>query len=61
MATWTFNRRTVEDQEIYVEAETLAEAWRRARSDSADDTTDVRVLKVTLRRLTPTPSDGSVM
>lgn len=48
---YAFNRRTVEDQTLYVEAKTIDEAWRKARSGAGVDTLDVVTLKVTLRRL----------
>jgi hypothetical protein len=51
--TFTFNRRTVEDQEIYVKASSLAEAWKKARADDAYDTCDSTIIKTTYRLLSP--------
>lgn len=51
---WAFNRRSVVDQIVYVRAETLDEAWVKARTDDVEDATDMAVGKTTLRR---TPND----
>ncbi len=52
MALYAFNRRTTEDQIIYVRAYSLEEAWRKARADEAEDTSDTeQVGRSTLRRL----------
>jgi hypothetical protein len=47
---YAFNRRLVDDQAIFVRADSLAEAWRKARGEDLDDTGDTRTVKVTLRR-----------
>lgn len=51
LTTWVFNRRVVEDQEIYVKAETREEAWARVRAETCDDTSDPSVVKTTYRYL----------
>lgn len=52
MTEYIFNRRVVSDQTIYVMANSLAEAWRKARDEDAHDTSDEAVRRVTIRRLT---------
>lgn len=48
---WAFNRRVVDDQTIWVEADTLQEARAKADRDEADHTDDPRRVSRTLRRL----------
>jgi hypothetical protein len=50
-----FNRRTVEDQRIYVLAASRKEAEAKARADEAEDTDDVEIRKSTYRFLEETP------
>jgi hypothetical protein len=56
MTEFIFNRRVVDDQTIYVEAETLQEAWRKARAEETIQTADVNTRKVTLRRISEPPA-----
>lgn len=51
--TFTFNRRAVEDQEIYVRASSLKEAWEKVRAEKGFDTSDPIVVKTTYRLLSP--------
>jgi hypothetical protein len=47
---WAFTRRTVEDRIIFVRAKTLQEAWRKARADEGEGTSDAEVVRSTYRR-----------
>lgn len=47
---WAFNRRTVEDQILYVRAATLEEAWAKARANDGEDTCDPEIIRTTYRR-----------
>lgn len=49
--TFAFNRRTVDDQTIYVRATSLRQAKQKARAGECFDASDVEVRRTTLRRL----------
>lgn len=48
---WAFNRRVVEDQMVWIEAETVEEARAKLESDDVDETGDPSVVKTTYRRV----------
>lgn len=54
---FAFNRRVVENQTVYVRARSLAEAWRRVRSDEGDNTDDATIISRTYRKLKDHPND----
>ena len=56
--TFAFNRRTVEDQTIYVHAASLSDAWRKARAGDCFDTADADVQRINLRRLPAEDGDA---
>jgi hypothetical protein len=59
LQTFIFNRRLVDDQTIYVQANSKEEAWARARANECDQTGDARIVKVTLRLLKGEPPPSS--
>lgn len=48
---FVFNRRTVEDQVVLVEASTYAEALKKARNGECFDTEDTEIKELTIRHL----------
>lgn len=51
MKLWAFNRRTVDDQTVYVEADTVEQAERMVRAGVSTVTGDCKTRLMTLRRL----------
>jgi len=49
--TYAFNRRTVDDQTVYVRATSLAQARAKALAGNCLDTSDCRTKSTTFRRL----------